>query len=218
MAALLWGPKDSQECELRPALFPAPQRACPSHPTLFLRPTVFFLMPAQEEDDQEKETKEKGHRNPSENIYVLCRQPWWSRGGGTGYQRHAPTETYCVPCMRWGTVMCTFIHQISLMLNSPETVTNPGSLVLKPPRTEHQPWRYQGPFSSPCCRKHTAGPCCSVPVTHRHRYCPLRVSACLLEEGSGDMGRRPELEREGSEPSQALARASLTAWTLACSP
>lgn len=32
-------------------------------------------MPAQEEDDQEKETKEKGHRNPSENIYVLCRQP-----------------------------------------------------------------------------------------------------------------------------------------------
>lgn len=127
MPVLLRGPKDSQECELRPALFPAPQIACPGHPTLFLRPTVFSLMLAQEEDNQEKETKEKGHRNPSENIYVLCQQAWWSRGGRTGYQRRAPTEAYCVPCMHWGTVMCTFIHQISLMLNSPETVTDPGS-------------------------------------------------------------------------------------------
>ena len=70
-------------CELRrEAFFPAPPNGLPGHPTLSLRPTLFSPVLTEEEKDQEEETKEKGHRNPDENINLLCRQACGSWEGG----------------------------------------------------------------------------------------------------------------------------------------
>lgn len=42
-------------------------------------------MPAlEEEEDQEEETKEKGCRDPDENVNMLCPRAWGSREDITG--------------------------------------------------------------------------------------------------------------------------------------
>lgn len=71
-------------CELRrEAFFPAPPNGLPGHPTLSLRPTSFSpVLTMEEEKDQEEEAKEKGHRDPDENINLLRRQACGSWEGG----------------------------------------------------------------------------------------------------------------------------------------
>lgn len=46
----------------------------------------------EEEKDQEGETKEKGHRDPNENINLLCRQACGSWEGGIRLSAVCPYE------------------------------------------------------------------------------------------------------------------------------
>lgn len=93
---------DSQGCELRREdFFPNTPNSLPRPPHLSLRPTVFFpTLTMEEGENQEEETKEQGHRDPNENIHMLCRQVWGTGKVEPDYQQRAFMEHLLhTPCL-----------------------------------------------------------------------------------------------------------------------
>lgn len=110
-----WAALRRVRCELRrEAFFPAPPNGLPSHPTLSLRPTSFSpVLTMEEEKDQEEETKEKGHRDPDENINLLRRQACGSWEGGIRLSAVCPygaPAAYRPPHTHAGCLWCSHSH------------------------------------------------------------------------------------------------------------